>query len=157
MVGTQINNFGEALYALLPEGMEIWRWTQSGDLKRKILLDIQRQSITQEERENIKAAHNRPNNPFQLKDSHFPDYKPLACDFIVDDNRNIWLKKGDETYNYGKEPITYMILDKQGEYIADQTLPMNLSEVKNGYAYGFFVTEDDLRIFKRYKLKRRSQ
>ncbi len=155
MLGIKIKHFECLLYALLPEGKEIWVFGQSGNLKQKILLDIKRQPITHEEREKIKAARNQPNDPFQIKDRHFPDYKPHACDFIVDDNRNIWLRKGKDYYNFGKEPTTYIIIDENGEYIADQILPIRLSVVKNNHAYGFIMTEDDLRIFKRYKLIKR--
>jgi hypothetical protein len=140
---------------LMPSGKELRLFTFVGELVRIIQLDLPESPVTQYDRDKLMKRWNRPGRHSSLTNRDFPTTKPVAGGILMDDLGNFWLMKGDEIYNYGKEPVTYMVIDKNGEYIGDQTLPMNLTVVKHGYAYGFFVTEDELQIFKRYKLKRK--
>ena len=90
-----------------------------------------------------------------LKKKHLSNHKPIICDIVVADNGYLWLKKGEHIRNRNvEEPITYMIIDDRGEYLADQTLPIALEAVKDGNVYGFLTREDGVKIYKRYVLRK---
>lgn len=46
----------------------------------------------------------------------------------------------------------YMMVNENGQYIAEKILSNDLPIVKNNFAYGFITVRDDLRIFKQYRL-----
>ncbi len=146
---------GQYLYFLMPSGKEIRVFTLDGELNRIIELDLPEPPVTHEDINRLIERRSRPGRPAVIKSNHFPSVKPVVCENIVDDRGWLWLKKGEDFHSSGKEPNTYLIIDEKGEYVADQILPMKLSAVSNNHAYGFTMTEDDLKIFKRYQLNRR--
>jgi len=122
-------------------------------MKRKLQFDLPNPPVTSEDVTIVLERYNRPDEPAMLEKHHLPEIKPVICNLVEADNGYLWLKKGEFMVDHsGKSPITYMVIDEKGEYIGDQELPFSLSKIKDGFAYGFMTNEDDLRIFKRYKL-----
>ena len=154
---TQTKNkifFNKYLYVLSRNGRDIFVYTSKGDLVKILQIAINGVKITNSDKEKITSAEKKPKFLRLIRTIGFPDKKPAVYDIIVDDQYRIWLKKGD-TFGKPKSEVreyTYMIISKEGQYLSDQLLPIDLTAVKGNNAYGFTTTEDDLRIFKKLEL-----
>jgi len=148
------------LYILSRNGKDIYIFSRDGDLLKVFRLNTVEQLVGQEDMDHINKRHENSSNPAMflslLNLVGFPDNKPAVCDIVVDDNNLIWLRRRDTYRPYGStfidKKFTYIILDQDGEYLSDQVLPVKLSTVKDGHAYGFLKTEDGFSVFKKYQL-----
>lgn len=146
--------FKNYLYILSRNGRDVFVYTAKGDLIKILQLKIDGVKITNSDKKKITSTEKEPKFLRLIRAIGFPDRKPAVCDIIVDDKYRIWLKKGD-TFGQAKSQVrdyTYMIISKEGKYLSDQLLPIDLTAVKGNNAYGFITTEDDLRIFKKLEL-----
>ncbi|MBN2415658.1 hypothetical protein JXO52_07440 [bacterium] len=143
----------DCIYVLNSEGSQLDIFRVSGTLERIIRLNRPFPKVSHAEMETKISNINKRDNVFTVSSRHLSNTKPIACGVVYADDGCFWLKKGEYIQNWGaKEPIEYMILDKNGEYIADQVLPIALQVVKGGCAYGFCTNEDGVKIFKRIRL-----
>ncbi|MCH8286734.1 hypothetical protein IIB79_09450 [candidate division KSB1 bacterium] len=152
--------FRDNLYMLSRNGKDIYIFNRAGDLLKVFRLNTLEQVTSQEDIDEIYERTRRSSDPGLISILDLvgiPETKPAVCDIIVDDNDLIWLRRGDTFRNYNTairdEKFTYVILTQDGEYLGDQVLPVKLSTVKGGYAYGFLKTEDGFSVFKKYRLQ----
>lgn len=148
------------LYMLSRNGKDVYIFDRDGNLLKVFRLNTEEQEISQVDIDELYKRYERSNNPVVMTILDlvgFPDNKPAVCDIIVDDNNLIWLRRGDTYRIYGStfrdKKFTYIVLDEDGKYLGDQVLPVKLSTVKDGYAYGFLKTEGGFSVFKKYLLQ----
>ena len=153
-LGKNITTFYKKLYILSRNGKDIFIYNQNGDLLRIIRFNILGKKIKKGEKD--KRFRTDVSSEFaKLRQKvGTPERRPLIYDIVIDDTERLWLKQGD-TFGLSSSDITqyeYIILNNQGNLIATQKLPIDLKVVKNNFAYGFVTDENDLRIFKKYRL-----
>jgi len=136
------------LYCLLPNGKEIYKFNSSGEITEKIILDLTQIPVTIHERDSIKTNNLKSRLSIKIKDRHIPTNKPIVCDMLISDDGYMWLKHGKEVDKYGQKSITYRLLDQKGEYLCDQIMPLEISEISNGNVYGFAYDKDGMKILK---------
>ncbi|MFC1726016.1 hypothetical protein ACFL4T_10350 [candidate division KSB1 bacterium] len=148
--------YNKKLYILSQNGTDIFIFSKNGDMIKAIKLNFQGTEVTNEEIE--KYFSNWPEEYAKLaRKVDLPDRKPFVYDIIVDNTGKLWLNKGG---TFGVNPsevdeYIYIVIDEKGKYVADQVVPVKLIKVMNGFAYGFQVKEDGLKIFKKYRLRMR--
>jgi hypothetical protein len=148
-----IAKYSDRIYILSQNGSDVFIVSKEGDNTKIIKFDINGKKISREEKNKILSRRKiRARN--LINKVGLPERKPLISNIVIDDKKFLWLKKGDvklipdvEINNY-----SYMIINPDGKYIADQNLPIELEFVKKDQIYGYLTNEDGLRIFKRYKL-----
>lgn len=140
------------IYILSGIGEKIHQFSLEGELQRVTHLNLPQEPVTAADIAQVLKSRERPGLPTMLESTDFPEKKPIACSIIEDDEGHIWVKKGADYYSALKESATYMLFSAEGEYLADQTFPCDVSIIKKGMVYGFTKTENDLMIFKRFIL-----
>jgi hypothetical protein len=145
------------IYLSMSGGTRIYIYSLDGTMEKLIELNIKGAIVTKNERIQIvsKMKSRRPASAAHIDDPYLPKWKPLGYGLIVDEDRNIWMNSGEDYYNEGSKSYQYLIIDRKGEYICKQELPINLFEIKKNHAYGFSTNIDGLRIFKSFKLKKK--
>jgi hypothetical protein len=119
-----------------------------GRVERKILLDPDRVSFTNEDLEErtkdvpaaIKAKLNVP--------KYFPSFRTL----VTDDEDKIYVATF-ERLGAGKKGCYCDVYDKEGKYLAKVILPAASALIQKGYLYCSDETEDGLAVLKRYRIK----
>ena len=142
----------DSIYILSGVGARIDQFTLNGELKRILHLQFEREPVDDEDIAGVLKSLTRPGVPAILDAGDFPEYKPVACSVIEDDQGRLWVKKGADYYSGRKGAASYMIFSQAGEYLADQVFPCDVSVIKGGKAYGFTATQDDEIIFKCFSL-----
>lgn len=149
--------FEKKIYILSNDGTEIYIFSKTGDMQKAVKLDYPGPVVSGEEKEKFRSSWPDEYQPL-IRKTVLPDIKPFVYDIIPDDSGNLWLNKGETFYVDRSEvnEFKYMIIDEKGKYIADQVFPIELLEINNGFAYGFKVMENGLKIFKKYRLLKNS-
>jgi hypothetical protein len=143
------------IYILSRNGKDIYVFADTGELIRIITFNMLGEKVTLKEFNEVFTGEHLPENyrKNNLK-AGLPERKPIIAKMIIDDLGQLWLLKGECIY--ARSNFVYMIISVNGEYIAEQTLPIKINTIKNGYAYGYYISEDIRRVYKKYSLKARN-
>ncbi len=114
---------------------ELCWYDLTGNLQRRIRIDMEREVVTPEERgriidrseERVAEAGSdirRTLAKLQQKHMRIPDSKDFWSGLIVDDSGFIWLQKpGDAFGIQAEEGVTHRVLSPDGEYLGDSIWP----------------------------------
>ena len=108
------------------------------------MIDYEGERVTPEEKQEAQTRFERVK--LKSKTSLIPQVKPVISGLLFDDQGNIWVRKFSRNN-------TYLILDNNGELLAEQKFDSRIGVIKNESAYGILRNADNIRIFKRYKLE----
>ncbi|MCP4724833.1 MAG: hypothetical protein GY863_07345 [bacterium] len=149
----------EILYILNRNGKDVCFFNNTGKFLKIIRFYLPESETIEIEKDAIIKKYEGYGNPVfndLLDIIGIPDNKPILCNILVDETGRIWLQKGDTFWDRSYKGIgadyTYYLLNSEGEFIGEQKLPVRLSAVKDGNAYGFLTNEEGFKVFKRYKL-----
>ena len=124
----------------------------TGNLLRRIRIDMERETITPEERRRIidqaegrisEASSDLRRTLAKLQREHMQilDSKDFWSDLIVDNTGFIWLQKpGDAFGIQAEQGVTHRVLSPDGEYLGDSTWPVAEGWISRGH---FLTYQED--------------
>ena len=149
--GDVVRCYNNEIYILERNGDHFYSMDSNGKILEKLVFQQEPQRILASDREVFQKNHPEIN----IED--IPINTPVFSDFIVDNSGNYWFQKGSNIVKQNRRAeinsFEYYIFNKKFEFLGRQLLPMELKEIRNGSAYGFYCKNNGLKEIGLLKLE----
>lgn len=131
----------------------IYYFSGEGEILRKVLKEEKSERITKQEKEKVFSESFKRMRKELHDKVHFPEYRPVYSNLLVDDENRIYLEKfkpiNDESSNY-----LYYVFNEKGEYLYNLVLNFRIECINMGFVYTIKINEESgVTNLLRFKIK----